>query len=46
MAFERHRDKNGRMSRKHGNTLRSISLMGARTVTSSVMYSRSWTSHH
>jgi hypothetical protein len=21
MAFERHRDKNGRMSRKHGNTL-------------------------
>jgi hypothetical protein len=21
MAFERHRDKNGEMSRKHGNTL-------------------------
>ena len=21
MAFERHRDKNGKMSRKHGNTL-------------------------
>jgi hypothetical protein len=43
MAFERHRDKNGEISRKHGNTLirtlrktyGSISLKAAPTPTSS-----------
>jgi hypothetical protein len=33
MAFERHRDKNGQLSRKHGNTLiRTPSRWGAMTT--------------
>ena len=54
MAFERHRDKNGQMSRKHGNTLIStlrkhygrILPMGVPIATSSVTYCRSSTSLH
>jgi len=54
MAFERHRDKNGEMSRKHGNTLiRTLRksygadfAQGAPTLTSSVMFCARLTSHH